>query len=132
MRLAQCADVGVVIHDRRDAESRSNEPGKIEIVPASYMRRERDPLILEIDRPAKSDAAAIELILLPDTRDLLEHPIAAAFAIGRARFARNHPLVFKHSRRKLRAADIDGKCPHCDSCAACITSSGDAVPVPVF
>ncbi len=42
-----------------------------------------------------------------DVRDIREHPIAAACAVGGVRLALHHPLAFKHRQAELGAADVD-------------------------
>src|SRR6476660_858969 len=98
------------------------------------MCRERHTLFAEIDRAAKTDAAALERkLLLPfagNFHHLFEHPITCAGAIGRPRLSPDQFVAFEQLYRKLRAADIHGQRSHAP--AASKTSAGEAVPVPFF
>ena len=47
-----------------------------------------------------------------DRANLLQHPVAPAFAVGGARFAAHHALALEDRQREFRAADVDRQRAH--------------------
>jgi hypothetical protein len=109
--LAQRAGVGVVIHDGGHAEQVAHPFGEPEVAPSADVRGERHALLLEDHGTAEADAAAVRgRFALPgarDGRDLVEHPVAAAFGIGAAGFAAHHAVAIERRDGELGAADVN-------------------------
>src|ERR1700694_1216565 len=95
--FAECAGIGVVVHDGLDVDRIFNESRQVEVAPAAHVRGEDDALPVENHRPAEADSAALDGGLTDpiagEGLELTEHPFASAFAIGRARFTADHAVA---------------------------------------
>ena len=71
---------------------------------------------VKLHRSAESDPAAFEIYSESsnpgNTRDLIEHPLAAAFAIRGARGAFQHATAFEDRHAEFGPADIDCERAH--------------------